>query len=73
MEGPFFNPIFKGAQNGKYIVRGTIDGFKQIEKGNEGLVKMISLAPECFDRDLIPYLVAKDIIVSAGHTDCSCN
>ena len=73
LEGPFFNPIFKGAQNGKYIVRGTIDGFKQIEKGNEGLVKIISLAPECCDRELIPYLVAKDIIVSAGHTDCSCN
>lgn len=69
MEGPFFETKKKGAQPGEYILKPSIEKFKELVGDNEDSVAMLSLAPEIDGAaDLIHYLVQKGITVSMGHT-----
>ncbi|MBR1931049.1 MAG: N-acetylglucosamine-6-phosphate deacetylase [Lachnospiraceae bacterium] len=46
MEGPFINVNKKGAQNASYIQLPTAEAIRRWQKDAEGLVRLISLAPE---------------------------
>lgn len=68
LEGPFIALSKKGAQNGDYVVPGTIDKFDKIFNASNGLVKLITIAPEAFEsEDFIKY-VSQKCTVSIGHS-----
>jgi N-acetylglucosamine-6-phosphate deacetylase len=46
MEGPFINPVKKGAHNEKYIINPDIEIFKRMYDASQGLIKVVTVAPE---------------------------
>ena len=72
MEGPFFNMKYKGAQPEEFMIAPTADNFEKLSNGNSEFVKKLSLAPELENaKELIEYLVKKDVVVSMGHTNAT--
>lgn len=73
MEGPYFNKDYKGAQNPEFISNPMIDDIKDYMKIKDGLLKLISLAPEKDDAfGAIEFLNKNGVVVSAGHTGATC-
>ena len=71
-EGPYLDVKYKGAQPEEYIVKGTVKEFKEYQKAAEGLIKIITLAPEHDDNfELTKYCAANGVNVSIGHTDAN--
>lgn len=62
LEGPFINPLHKGAQNSDYIFRPDISLIKKCKN-----VKMITMAPELPGSKA--FIDSCDAIVSLGHSD----
>jgi N-acetylglucosamine-6-phosphate deacetylase len=71
LEGPWINPEKRGAHLLECIHRPTMDEAKQLVDEAEGVVKMITLAPEMVDEEIVEFLQASNIIVSAGHTNAT--
>jgi N-acetylglucosamine-6-phosphate deacetylase len=71
MEGPFLNPEKKGAHIERYIKKPTAEEINEIIKRGEGIVKMITIAPEFFDLQMVKQLKEAGILVSAGHTNAT--
>lgn len=66
LEGPFINPEKKGAQNGEYIVKPSVEFIKD----HLDLIKIITYAPE-MDHDNVFIKAMKNypnIVLSLGHT-----
>ena len=61
----------KGAHILEYIHKPTLDEAKKLIDEADGVVKMITLAPEIVDEEIIDYLQSNGIIVSAGHTNAT--
>jgi len=68
LEGPFIQKAKKGAQPEQYIVPGNIALFEHWQQLAKGKIKTVTLAPECDEDGLIPYLYEAGVNVSAGHT-----
>lgn len=71
LEGPYINPVKKGAHNEKHIKKPTLEEVKELVNMGGGMIKMITLAPECCSDEVIEYLLKKDIILSAGHSNAT--
>ncbi|MFB6457737.1 N-acetylglucosamine-6-phosphate deacetylase [Chitinophaga sp. Hz27] len=70
LEGPFINPVKKGAHRPEYIRKPTQEDIDMILE-NEDVVKMITLAPECCDSALVKQLQDAGIIIYAGHSNAT--
>ena len=64
LEGIFLNPDKKGIHDERYFLKPTVENYKLIE---DDFIKIVTLAPEKADRELIEYLNKKGIKVQAGH------
>jgi N-acetylglucosamine-6-phosphate deacetylase len=64
LEGIFLNPQKKGIHNQFQFLPPTIDNFKLIE---DDFIKIVTLAPELAQKDLLEYLHKKGIKIQAGH------
>lgn len=71
LEGPYLNAKRKGAHPEKYIKKGTLDEIKSWVERAEGELRMMTIAPELQDQEVIDYLNSKDVIISAGHSDAT--
>lgn len=71
LEGPYLNAKRKGAHPEKYIKKGTLAEIKSWVERAEGELRMMTIAPELQDQEVIDYLQSKDIIISAGHSDAT--
>ncbi|HJS55312.1 MAG TPA: N-acetylglucosamine-6-phosphate deacetylase [Chitinophagaceae bacterium] len=71
LEGPWINPEKRGAHILEYVHKPTLDEAKRLIEEADGVVKMITLAPEMVDEEIVDYLQANGILVSAGHTNAS--
>lgn len=71
LEGPYLNPKRKGAHPEKFIKKGTLAEVKSWVERAEGELRMMTIAPELQDQEVINYLYSKDIIISAGHSDAT--
>jgi len=69
LEGPFFNPTKRGAH--KYVRPVTTDELKAIIDKGDGIIKVITIAPETFTDEQLHLLEDSNIIVSAGHSNAS--
>ncbi|MDB4925778.1 N-acetylglucosamine-6-phosphate deacetylase [Mucilaginibacter sp.] len=71
LEGPYLNPKRKGAHPAELIKKATLSQVKNwIEKAN-GLIKIITLAPELQDAEVIDYLHQQGIVLSSGHSNAT--
>ncbi|WP_199119128.1 N-acetylglucosamine-6-phosphate deacetylase [Pedobacter sp. ASV28] len=71
LEGPFINPKKRGAHVSKYIRKASLDEIKKLVDFADGTVKMITLAPELQDDEIIEYLLDHGIVISLGHSDAT--
>jgi len=68
LEGPFMNLKKRGAHVEEFIKVATVDDIKHIIKAADGVVKMITLAPELQSEEIINLLNEAGIVISAGHS-----
>lgn len=69
IEGPFINPEQGGAQAREFIKRPDLDEMCEIIELADGLIRIVTLAPELPGAlDMIRYLVGEGITVSIGHS-----
>jgi N-acetylglucosamine-6-phosphate deacetylase len=71
LEGPYINPIKRGAHLLEHIKQPTIDEVKLLLDKSEGIVKMMTLAPEQCCDEIIQLLLDNSVIVSAGHSNAT--
>ena len=70
-EGPYINPIKKGAHLAEYIKKPVREVVEQLLKEADGVIKMMTLAPEMCDPEIIQLLQEEGVIVSAGHSNAT--
>ncbi|MES2377193.1 MAG: N-acetylglucosamine-6-phosphate deacetylase [Bacteroidota bacterium] len=71
LEGPYLNPKRCGAHPPALIKKATLAHIKGwIERGN-GLIKMITLAPELQDSEVLDYLYQQGVVLSSGHSNAT--
>lgn len=72
LEGPFLSPKHRGAQRGDLFMLPDMNQFQSWVERAEGMIRMITLAPELEGAEqLIRYAHKSGITVSAGHTDAT--
>ena len=71
LEGPYLNAKRKGAHPEKYIKKASLAEIKSWVELAEGEIKIITIAAELQDQEIIEYLNGQGIIVSNGHSDAS--
>ncbi|MGY3053309.1 N-acetylglucosamine-6-phosphate deacetylase [Pedobacter sp. UYEF25] len=71
LEGPFLNAKRAGAHVQEYIRKATLDEVKQLLDIGDGVIKMMTIAAELQDDNVINYLVDNGVIVSLGHSDAT--
>ena len=74
LEGPFINGAdgYRGAHPQEFILRPTVERMALLLEACDGLLKLVTLAPEKDeDYKVTKYLHQQGIIVSAGHCDPS--
>ena len=71
MEGPFFNPNRKGAQNAAHLQLPNYEAFKKLNDASGDLIKIVDIAPELDGSMEFIKKVSKQITVSVAHTDCT--
>jgi len=71
LEGPFLNPKRKGAHVEALICKASLDEVKKLIAHADGTVKMMTIAAELQDDEVIEYLLDQGIILSLGHSDAT--
>lgn len=71
LEGPFFNPIRRGAHKEEYIQKPTRELIDEIIRRAGDLQIYMTIAPEMFEDDLLDYIISSPIICSIGHSDAT--
>lgn len=69
MEGPYFSEKKKGAQNGAYLKDPDFEGFKALQEGCSGLVRIVDVAPELPGAEEFIRQAKELCTVSVAHTD----
>ncbi|HZX59500.1 MAG TPA: N-acetylglucosamine-6-phosphate deacetylase [Mucilaginibacter sp.] len=71
LEGPFLNPIRRGAHNKDFIKKATLDLVEKWVEMGDGVIKMMTIAPELQDKKVIDYMIDHGIILSSGHSNAT--
>lgn len=71
-EGPYISKEYKGAQPEEYIVKPSVEEFKEYQDKSHNIIKIITLAPEEDENhELLKYCVKTGVNVSLGHSAAS--
>jgi len=71
MEGPYLNPAKKGAHVERYIKQPEKTEVEALLKKGQGVIKMITVAPEQCDQEILDMFTEAGILVSAGHSNAT--
>jgi N-acetylglucosamine-6-phosphate deacetylase len=71
IEGPWINPVKRGAHIASFIHPPSLDEVKRLLDYGQDVIRMITLAPEVCDDRVIDYIQQRGIIVSAGHSNAT--
>jgi len=71
LEGPYLNPVKRGAHIEKYIKKPTISEVKELLQYGRGVIKIMTVAPEQCDEDVIKLLQHEGVVISAGHSNAT--
>ncbi len=69
MEGPYFSYKKRGAQNADYLKEPDFEGFKALQEGCGGMVKIVDVAPELPGAAEFVEKAKELCTVSVAHTD----
>lgn len=72
IEGPFINPEKRGAHVKTFIHSPTNKELEEIIHHGKDVVKLMTIAPECFTDEQINLLQDAGIVLSAGHSTLTC-
>ncbi|MEO5651050.1 MAG: N-acetylglucosamine-6-phosphate deacetylase, partial [Ginsengibacter sp.] len=70
-EGPYLNPVKRGAHLIQYIKRPEKKEVEELLKEADGVLKMITLAPEMCDPEILKLLKDNGVVISAGHSNAT--
>lgn len=68
LEGPFLNPLKRGAHSLNQVRKPTNKELEEIIRYGKDVIKVITIAPECFTDDQLEMLLESGIVISAGHS-----
>lgn len=71
IEGPWINPIKKGAHVQELIHAPTIRQVKDLLEYGNGVIKIITLAPECCSASVIKLIQSYNVVISIGHSNAN--
>ena len=71
LEGPFLNPKRLGAHVPAFVRKASLDEIKKLIDFGDGVIKMMTIAPEIQDDKVIQYLLDHGIVVSLGHSNAT--
>jgi N-acetylglucosamine-6-phosphate deacetylase len=71
VEGPWINPIKRGAHLEKFIHPPSVEEAKALLEYGKDVIKIITLAPEVCSKDVIQFILSAGVTVSAGHSNAS--
>ncbi len=72
LEGPFINPEKRGAHPASFVRKPSNKELQEIIKYGKDVIKVMTIAPECFTDDQINMLQESGIVISAGHSAMTC-
>lgn len=68
LEGPFLNPIRRGAHSIDQVRKPTNAALQEIIEKGKDVIKVITIAPECFTEEQLNMLIESGITISIGHS-----
>jgi N-acetylglucosamine-6-phosphate deacetylase len=68
VEGPFINPVKRGAHSAAMVRPPTREELQELISRGRDVVKIMTIAPECFDSALLDLLRGSGWAIAAGHT-----
>lgn len=71
LEGPFIHPAKRGAHLPEFILPPTLENVKKTLSYGEGVIKMMTFAPELCSGELLDFLLRQNIVLSAGHSNAT--
>ncbi len=71
LEGPYLNPKKRGAHPEKYIKKGTLAEVRRWIEMADGVIKMMTIAPELQHPEVIDFLNDNGVILSSGHSNAT--
>jgi len=71
LEGPYLNPIRRGAHIVDYIRKPDTAELKELLRYSNGVIKLLTIAPELFSPDQISLLLDSGITIAAGHSNAT--
>ncbi|ARS41618.1 N-acetylglucosamine-6-phosphate deacetylase [Sphingobacteriaceae bacterium GW460-11-11-14-LB5] len=71
LEGPFLNPKRLGAHVPAFVRKASLDEIKELIDFGDGVIKMMTIAPEIQDDEVIQYLLDHGVVVSLGHSNAT--
>jgi N-acetylglucosamine-6-phosphate deacetylase len=70
-EGPWINPVKRGAHLEKFIHSPSVEEAKALLDYGKDVIKIITLAPEVCSREVLQLILSSGVIVSAGHSNAT--
>lgn len=71
LEGPWINPIKRGAHVESLIHPPTIKEVKELLEYGKDVIKTITIAPEVCSKEVVDLILSYDIVLSAGHSNAT--
>ena len=71
IEGPWIHPARKGAHIESYIHSPSQEQARDLLEYGKGVIKIITLAPEVCNQEVIDLILSYGVIISAGHSNAS--
>ena len=71
LEGPFLNPLRNGAHFREYIKKASLPLVQKWIEMGDGVITMMTIAPELQDKEVIDYLHDNGVILSSGHSNAT--
>ncbi|MBZ4033371.1 N-acetylglucosamine-6-phosphate deacetylase [Flavobacterium sp. 17A] len=68
LEGPFLNPQRRGAHSVDQVRKPTNEELQEIISRGKDVIKVITIAPECFTEEQLDMLIESGITISIGHS-----
>ena len=69
LEGPFISPAKRGAHLLEFVRKPTDSELQEIIKYGKDVIRIMTIAPECFTDNQLDMLLDSGITISAGHSD----
>lgn len=68
LEGPFLNVLKRGAHSINQVRKPSNSELEEIIRYGKDVIKVITIAPECFTDEQLDMLLDSGIVISAGHS-----